>query len=220
MAWIFALLLVLDGVYWAYEVYVDAPPPKVDLSQQASLPGLKLYHEGESALPAPAIAAPPSASAVSTAASAAPGCYLLGPLSAAQADVTRKELATQGLVALLRPQDMNAQGVWVYIAPVQYIAYATATAEHLQAQGQSAEVVTQGEFTGAVSVGHYHTQEAATAMVQALIAKGYAAESRVESVPADQSWVYVAPVTPQDQDKLSHWMHAHRALHQEGMSCN
>ncbi len=30
MAWIFALLVVLNGVYWAYETYFDAPPAPVD----------------------------------------------------------------------------------------------------------------------------------------------------------------------------------------------
>ncbi len=217
MAWIFALLLLLNGAYWAYEVYVDAPPPTVDLNKQVSLPGLKLYHEGESALPAPSQMAAAAASTASS--SSPPGCFLLGPLSASQADLTRKDLAAQGLVALLLPQDMNSQGVWVYIPPVQYIADATATAARLQAQGEPAEVVAQGEFAGAVSIGHYHTQGAATAAVQALVNKGYAAESRVETVPADQSWIYVAPVTQADQDKLTSWMHAHRPLHQEGISC-
>ncbi len=219
MAWIFALLVVLNGVYWAYETYFDAPPAPVDLQQKSAWPGLQLYHGNEAAVPAKdLIASPLTAAAAST--SEAPACVLVGPFSPSEGEVARTSLKTQGLVALSRPQDSSGHGVWVYMPPVQYIADAEAMAARLRAQGHEAEVIDQGGFAGAISLGHYHSDDAAAQLMQKLSAQGYTAESRAEMVPDSQVWIFVQPVTPEDQVKLQRWVQHHAHLHAEDISCS
>ncbi len=217
MAWIFALLVIINGAYWGWEHFYDAPAVAV-ISDDSHLPRLTLIQDRVGALHA-AVQQPVSAPTVQAASQASYVCYLVGPFAESEVKAFQQRISTHNMVSRVRAQDVSNRKYLVYLPPYQYTQDAQNKAAELQSKGYKAEVIPEGRYTRAVMLGTFHAESTAQDLVQKMVSMGYPAEAREEDNGSVQTWIYVSPSQPGSIDSVGAWLHHQSGFQAEVTPC-
>ncbi|NNM51296.1 MAG: SPOR domain-containing protein [Pseudomonadales bacterium] len=217
MAWIFALLVIINGAYWGWEHFYNAPAVAL-ISDDSHLPQLILIRDkaGTSHAAVEQVAPPPAAQPTLQTSYV---CYLVGPFADAEVQAFQQRITAHGMISRVRAQDVSNRKYQVYLPPYQYTQDAQNKAAELQSKGYKAEVVQDGIYTRAVMLGSFHAESTAQDLVQKLVGMGYPAEAREEESGPVQTWIYVSPSQPGSTDSLGVWLHHQSGVHEEMTPC-
>ncbi len=211
MAWLLALLLALNAVFWGYEHFLNAPNQHSNVDAAASLPQLKLLQGDALSVSQHATPAVASGSVFL--------CYLVGPLQAEQLEAFQNHLQQQGMVSRVRPEDVSSTMFMVYIPPFQFISDAENMTARLRAADMDPVVIEDGPYARAVSLGQFHDENNADQLINILVKEGFPAEKRTLQGIPNATWLYVSPAAPSNSDVVGNWLKHKHGLHHEPIPC-
>lgn len=196
MPLIFGLLVILNAVFLAWQFFQHQNSSDT-LPQQPALgkPLQLLSQSGGTAGDDNAAPSDKADDAVPKLAQAGSGssCFRVGP-------VTNPDLVPQLQAAFtnagltVKVEDLTQENTkfWVYIPPLVSLSKANALEVDLRAKGYRAEVVADGQFANAVSLGEFQDQEKADQLRDRLLAGGFQAETHKSPVVKRQQWLKVS----------------------------
>ncbi len=212
MAWLLALLLALNALFWGYEHFLNAPNQHNNPDAAANLPQLKLL-QGDALSVANHDAPVAATGSVFL-------CYLVGPLQSDQISAFQSHLQQQGMVSRVRPEDVSSTMYMVYIPPFQFIGDADNMAARLRAIDMDPVVIADGPYARAVSLGQFHDEDNADKLVSLLVKQGFPAEKRILQGVPNATWIYVSPAAPSNRDIVGIWLKHKHGLHHEPTPCS
>lgn len=137
---------------------------------------------------------------------AEPVCWLVGPFPE---EVTGKQVisrfkALELDMAMVSSETVDRQEYWVFLGPYPSQAEAFSSLKAVQADGLDAYVHASGELKNAVGLGYFSQKSSAESALEAIRAKGHAAEMTAKDHKITQLWG-VLPVAASDQLSEEFW---------------
>lgn len=200
MRWIFASLVLLNLLYFAWNYWQSQvmPAPKTQVS--SGLPpevgdDLVLLTER---LPAPSSPAPPPSIAPMAPPSGKEAtreiCARMGPYADQEsAGAVVRTLADSALVASVSEAvDQHSRQYWVILPPAQSRQKALQLLRELQARNIDSYLITEGEMVNAISLGLFNREALAAGVRDKIREAGYKAEIHHKQRHEKAYWVQVS----------------------------
>lgn len=201
MRWIFATLLLLNLLYFAWNYWQQLQAP----AGQAAVPIERQVEAGErlvlltERLPAPASPAPPPTIARSpslpvTRAVERKVCARLGPYGDQEkAGQVSQALANADIrAAISEVVDLSGRQYWVILPGGGTRQKALQLLKELQARNIDSYLITEGELANAISLGLFSREPLATAVRNKVREAGYRAEIHIKERQEKRYWIEIS----------------------------
>lgn len=196
MRWVFFSLLVLNVVYFLWELVVAVAvvpvPNRADHGNALAPEQLVLLNE--------VVSAPVSGQAGASGDAAPALCPAIGPWGGLdEADAQLTNLARSGYRGELRPvRVMKDRLFWVFLPPYEGRDQALQVLRELQAREVDSFVVSEGADQYAISLGYFSSDQSARGLSVQIRNAGYPAEVRETAREVTEYWLVFRPANVPD----------------------
>ena len=195
MPLIFGLLVILNAVFLAWQFFQhqnssDSLPQQPALGKPLQLLSQSgVASEGNAASSNSADEAAPKPAQVGAGSS----CFRVGPVTNPDL-LPQLEAAFSNAGLTVKVEDLTQENTrfWVYIPPLVSLSKANDMEADLRAKGYRAEVVADGQFANAVSLGEFQDQDKADQLRDRLLAGGFQAETHKSPIVKRQQWLKIS----------------------------
>jgi hypothetical protein len=194
MPWIFLTLLLANLAYFGWGMMQDSSAPRIKVAVSDTIPTdkrLVLLSERRDLGGAPNASGTAASSAV-VAQVNVPLCYTVGPFAGDNQPgrfVDRVE--AKHLTTRVDEEQNNSFDYWVFISPQVDRARAEERLQALHKQGIESSLVEEDPFANAISLGHFTSEDQASAFRNKMIAASVQAELRKIPKSGTERWVFV-----------------------------